>query len=169
MLLTINRKIQVKEKQQSATVLSNSSGEIHFLPLYSTILFSPFFFFFALMSDSNERVILPIPYLIETASSSTPRKNGSQTLSFGNSQFTNQTSFEDYNFPPHMPSLPPMIEKKPIATKGKRLTTTRYYQTYKGKTVFFCGGRFLASRSFWAFCLSLFLVIAPSILFFIFT
>lgn len=52
--------------------------------------------------------------------------------------------------------------------KATRLTQTRNYKLHPGKTIFFCGGRFLTSRAFWAFCLSLFLIFMPSILFFIF-
>lgn len=56
-----------------------------------------------------------------------------------------------------------------IIIKGKRQTHTRNYKLYVGKTIFFCGGRFLSSRAFWAFGVSLFLLIAPSVLFLIFT
>jgi hypothetical protein len=56
--------------------------------------------------------------------------------------------------------------KKP---RGKRITTTRNYQLYEGKTMFFCGGRFLTSGSAWAFCVSLFLIVTPAVLFFVFT
>ncbi|CAO3609882.1 unnamed protein product [Mucor fragilis] len=60
------------------------------------------------------------------------------------------------------------IESPPIL-QGKRQLSTRNYKLYDGKTVFFCGGRFLTSRALWAFCISLFLVIMPSVLFLIFT
>lgn len=53
--------------------------------------------------------------------------------------------------------------------KLKRKTSLRNYKLYQGKTVFFCGGRFLTSRALWAFSVTLFLLILPSALFFIFT
>lgn len=74
--------------------------------------------------------------------------------------------------------LPPSVETNttntsetlpPLTIKAKRLTTTRNYQLFAGKTFFFCGGRFLTSRAFWAFALSLFLLFGPGILFLIFT
>lgn len=55
------------------------------------------------------------------------------------------------------------------AIKAKRLTKTRNYETYIGNTIFFCGGRLLMSRAFWAFGISIVLLLAPPILFFIFT
>ncbi|CEI97637.1 Putative Palmitoyltransferase [Rhizopus microsporus] len=55
------------------------------------------------------------------------------------------------------------------AIKAKRLTKTRNYEIYIGNTIFFCGGRLLMSRAFWAFSISIVLLLAPSILFFIFT
>lgn len=75
--------------------------------------------------------------------------------------------------------LPPSVETittntsetipPPLTIKAKRLTKTRNYETYTGKTFFFCGGRFLTSRAFWAFSVSLVLLFGPCILFLIFT
>lgn len=45
----------------------------------------------------------------------------------------------------------------------------RYYQVFPGRNRFFCGGRFMTSREYWAFILALTLLIAPSVLFGIFT
>ncbi|ORZ03143.1 DHHC palmitoyltransferase-domain-containing protein [Syncephalastrum racemosum] len=45
----------------------------------------------------------------------------------------------------------------------------RYYQIFPGRNRFFCGGRFMTSREYWAFILALVLLIAPSVLFGIFT
>ncbi|KAI8647925.1 DHHC palmitoyltransferase-domain-containing protein [Parasitella parasitica] len=58
---------------------------------------------------------------------------------------------------------------KLIAKQRKRQLNIRNYRKYSGKTIFFCGGRFLTSRALWAFCLSMFLFVMPSVLFLIFT
>ncbi|CAO0800394.1 unnamed protein product [Mucor circinelloides] len=59
--------------------------------------------------------------------------------------------------------------EQPRIIQGKRQLHTRNYKMYNGKMIFFCGGRFLTSRAVWAFCISLFLLIMPSVLFLIFT
>ncbi|KAI8141573.1 DHHC palmitoyltransferase-domain-containing protein [Fennellomyces sp. T-0311] len=45
----------------------------------------------------------------------------------------------------------------------------RNYKLFPGRNKFFCGGRFMTSREYWAFILALVLLIAPSVLFGIFT
>ncbi|KAI9313561.1 DHHC palmitoyltransferase-domain-containing protein, partial [Dichotomocladium elegans] len=47
--------------------------------------------------------------------------------------------------------------------------TVRNYQVFPGRNKFFCGGRFMTSREYWAFLLALILLITPSVLFGIFT
>ncbi|RCH91145.1 Palmitoyltransferase zdhhc14, partial [Rhizopus stolonifer] len=51
----------------------------------------------------------------------------------------------------------------------KKTTKKRNYQLYIGKTLFFCGGRLMTSRAIWAFSVSILFLLAPSILFLIFT
>lgn len=69
---------------------------------------------------------------------------------------------------PPLPSVE-TIATVPSVVKMKRQTHVRNYKVYAGNSIFFCGGRFLTSRAFWAFCLSLTLLFAPCILFLIFT
>ncbi|KAI9481234.1 MAG: hypothetical protein EXX96DRAFT_207920 [Benjaminiella poitrasii] len=130
------------------------------------------------MSRMNkEKVILPLPYLLESSNNST-----SHPFSFGTTNNEMDESFENLNLSTSV--APNRNSRQPVATetinqflnrssreviKAKRQTHTRNYQTYKGKTIFFCGGRFLTSRALWAFSLSIFLLIAPSVLFLIFT
>ncbi|KAI8883417.1 zf-DHHC-domain-containing protein [Backusella circina FSU 941] len=45
----------------------------------------------------------------------------------------------------------------------------RNYQLFPGRTRFFCGGRLLTSRDYWAFIVAIFLLVTPSVLFGIFT
>ncbi|ORX60616.1 zf-DHHC-domain-containing protein [Hesseltinella vesiculosa] len=45
----------------------------------------------------------------------------------------------------------------------------RNYQVFPGNSIFFCQGRLMTSRSYWAFCIALVLLIAPCVLFAIFT
>lgn len=45
----------------------------------------------------------------------------------------------------------------------------RNYQQFPGNSTFFCGGRLMTSRAHWAFPIALFLVVAPSVLFGVFT
>lgn len=52
--------------------------------------------------------------------------------------------------------------------RGIRSTTIRNYKLFPGNNVFFCGGRFMTHRAYWAFGLSLFLLVAPSVLFVVF-
>jgi hypothetical protein len=81
---------------------------------------------------------------------------------------TASQSFEHFDL-----HTPPLITSKQPPTnnivKLTRPTTVRNYEAYSGRTLFFCNGRLLTSRAFWAFGLSLFLIIVPSILFLIFT
>ncbi|KAI8097958.1 DHHC palmitoyltransferase-domain-containing protein [Gilbertella persicaria] len=72
-------------------------------------------------------------------------------------------SFEDFNFPSTSPPKPRVV------LQAKRQTHIRNYKLYHGNTLFFCEGRFLTSRAWWAFALSLFLVVMPSVLFLVFT
>lgn len=51
-------------------------------------------------------------------------------------------------------------------TKEKR---QRNYQQFPGNSTFFCGGRLMTSQAHWAFPIALFLVVAPSVLFGVFT
>ncbi|KAG1044651.1 hypothetical protein G6F43_011424 [Rhizopus delemar] len=53
--------------------------------------------------------------------------------------------------------------------KVKRTSQQRNYEIYIGKTLFFCGGRLLTSRAIWAFGVSIVLLLAPSVLFLLFT
>jgi hypothetical protein len=45
----------------------------------------------------------------------------------------------------------------------------RNYQLFPGRTRFFCGGRLLTSRDYWAFIVAIFLLVTPCVLFGIFT
>lgn len=59
-------------------------------------------------------------------------------------------------------------------TRGKTVdlakkSTVRNYQMFPGRNKFFCGGRLMTSREYWAFLLALVLLIGPSVLFGIFT
>ncbi|KAI8083903.1 DHHC palmitoyltransferase-domain-containing protein [Thamnidium elegans] len=103
-----------------------------------------------------------------------PKKTHHGTFLFSN-QPTQEESFEDFDFTVNLDKLGPLPVIQPPApverhiVKIKRQTYTRNYKLYVGNTIFFCGGRFLTSRAFWAFCLSLILLFGPCILFLIFT
>lgn len=143
--------------------------------------------------NSENKVVLPLPFLLDasTAAPAHSLPHHINTFRFGNMS-TGEESFEQFDLsnPPPLPPPPAIpsnaqlqhrtphtqpqpqqqqtIESPPIL-QGKRQLSTRNYKLYDGKTVFFCGGRFLTSRALWAFCISLFLVIMPSVLFLIFT
>ncbi|SAM00038.1 hypothetical protein [Absidia glauca] len=68
---------------------------------------------------------------------------------------------ETHRIPPPPPPPPPL--------QGVRTLPIRNYERFPGNNVFFCHGRCLTNRVYWAFVLALFLVVAPSILFAIFT
>jgi hypothetical protein len=96
------------------------------------------------------------------------------SISVGQGKLPTDSSFEDSN------SVQDQLQQERLSNsnnrppehdrmKGKRQTNVRNYELYKGKLLFFCEGRFLTGRSFWAFCVSLILLIGPSVLFFTFT
>ncbi|OAD01755.1 hypothetical protein MUCCIDRAFT_156351, partial [Mucor lusitanicus CBS 277.49] len=142
----------------------------------------------------ENKVILPLPFLLDASSAAAPTQSLPHHINsfrFGNMP-TQEESFEQFDLSnPPPPPLPPAmhsnvqlqhrtpyitqppqqqaIEPPPRIIQGRRQLSTRNYKTYNGKTIFFCGGRFLTSRALWAFCVSLFLVIMPSVLFLIFT
>ncbi|KAL9557372.1 hypothetical protein MBANPS3_001396 [Mucor bainieri] len=139
-------------------------------------------------TNSENKVILPLPFLLD-ASAAAPAHSLPHHINsfrFGNMP-TEEESFEQFdlsNPPPppaihsnmqlqhRIPHTPPQQQQPiepPRIIQGKRQLSTRNYKMYDGKTIFFCGGRFLTSRALWAFCISLFLVIMPSVLFLIFT
>lgn len=103
-----------------------------------------------------------------------PKKTHHGTVLFSN-QPMQEESFEDFDFTVNLDKVGPLPVIQPPApierhiVKVKRQTYTRNYKLYAGNTIFFCGGRFLTSRAFWAFCLSLILLFGPCILFLIFT
>jgi palmitoyltransferase ZDHHC9/14/18 len=45
----------------------------------------------------------------------------------------------------------------------------RNYQVFPGNSTFFCGGRFMTSQAYWAFIIAFVMIVAPSVLFGIFT
>lgn len=53
--------------------------------------------------------------------------------------------------------------------RGVRASSKRNYELFPGNNIFFLGGRFLTGRAYWAFAISLFLILAPSALFAAFT
>ncbi|KAI8370559.1 DHHC palmitoyltransferase-domain-containing protein [Radiomyces spectabilis] len=75
-----------------------------------------------------------------------------------------EDSFENLDLNQH-PHRPPESMPK----RMKRITSKRNYELFKGNNVFFCDGRFLTSRAFWAFAIALFFLIGPSVLFAYFT
>ncbi|KAG2196969.1 hypothetical protein INT46_004468 [Mucor plumbeus] len=83
-------------------------------------------------------------------------------------QLQHRSSHAQQQVEPIIESSSNNINRRRI-NQRKRQTSTQNYKLYDGKTIFFCGGRFMASREFWAFCLSLFLLVMPSVLFLIFT
>jgi hypothetical protein len=130
--------------------------------------------------EPGNRAKPSLPFLLE--SPSTTRDWNIQPFGFGSSNTGMETSFENFNLTKPRPlqhrtearqqsvNIPAANDIMPaVVIKGKRQTNTRNYKLYVGKTIFFCGGRFLSSRAFWAFALSLFLLVVPSILFLIFT
>ncbi|KAI8341901.1 DHHC palmitoyltransferase-domain-containing protein [Chlamydoabsidia padenii] len=67
---------------------------------------------------------------------------------------------------------PPTSTQHPhrlVRPQGIRTLTIRNYERFPGNNIFFCHGRCITNRVFWAFALALFLVLVPSILFAIFT
>lgn len=126
-------------------------------------------------------VILPVPQPLET-----PHH---QSFTLGGQNRSLEESFENFSFVTNALSsqqqqeqqqqnnsenlqlqpLPIVNATLPQISKGRRQTKTRNYKLYAGNSIFFCGGRFLTSRALWAFCLSLFLLFGPCILFLIFT
>lgn len=144
--------------------------------------------------NSGNKAILPLPFLLD-ASAAAPTHSlphHVNTFRFGNMPIEEE-SFEQFdlsNPPPPPPAIHSNAQlqhrtphtqpqpqqqqqqqtiESPPTLQGKRQLSTRNYKMYDGKTIFFCGGRFLTSRALWAFCISLFLVIMPSVLFLIFT
>lgn len=154
----------------------------------------------------ENKVILPLPFLLESSPTTTTTLSPRQTNSFRFGNLNSmEGSFEHFDLanpppavhlkdqrPQHtkLPSQPLQLQHRSPHTQqqveptiesssnniirrriiqGKRQINTRNYKLYEGNTIFFCGGRFMASREFWAFCLSLFLLIMPSVLFLIFT
>jgi hypothetical protein len=110
------------------------------------------------MSESKAKAPLT-PYLVHNSSGRKPQSP--LALHSLNSEQCEAQLTDNKQMNPLLPSQQP--------TKLKRKTSLRNYKLYEGKTVFFCGGRFLTSRALWAFSVTLFLLIAPSVLFFIFT
>jgi hypothetical protein len=143
--------------------------------------------------ESVNNAKLPLPFLVESPSAT--RDVNIQSFAFGSSNSAHtgiEQSFETFNLTTprlvqhripftnpnqHQMDIPAVIDidsrtmaiPPAVVIKGKRQANKRNYERYEGKTIFFCGGRFLSSRAFWAFALSLFLLIAPSVLFLIFT
>ncbi|CAO3610887.1 unnamed protein product [Cunninghamella blakesleeana] len=64
----------------------------------------------------------------------------------------------------HVPSV--RVQKR-VTPKGKN--QQRNYEAFQGKSTFFCGGRLMTSQAYWAFIIALILLIAPCVLFAIFT
>lgn len=156
---------------------------------------------------TNSGSALPLPFFLDSPSSSSPDIDTHQTFSFGDGgNQIMESSFEEFDLnaagssslhsqqlhsqlsqrrlsqtqakqqqPRPQPSVETVVtnaataKEEPIIIKANRPTRTRNYKLHQGKTVFFCGGRFLTSRALWAFCLSLFLLFLPCILFLIFT
>ncbi|KAI9025200.1 DHHC palmitoyltransferase-domain-containing protein [Phycomyces nitens] len=88
--------------------------------------------------------------------------------------------------PAHVPPLPtPLLSspaplnptisstsiqaQPPVQTLSVPQLQRRNYQDFPGRNKFFCGGRFMTSREYWAFLVALVLIIGPSVLFGIFT
>lgn len=70
--------------------------------------------------------------------------------------------------PPARPQQPPPPLPPSNLTRRLRTTQTRNYKLFPGNNRFFCGGRFVTSRAYWAFLLALLVLIAPSVLFAVF-
>ena len=129
------------------------------------------------MSERKSAVILPLSNVLDSSSHQPFTLSAhDQPLeeSFENFELAAPTAFatkQQNNTEKLEPQLSTLGKTKieSPAVKAKRQTHTRNYKLYAGKTTFFCGGRFLTSRAFWAFCISLFLLFAPCILFFVFT
>ncbi|KAG2189337.1 hypothetical protein INT44_004479 [Umbelopsis vinacea] len=60
-------------------------------------------------------------------------------------------------------------ERYPTSKPSSRAKNQRNYQVFPGRNRFFCGGRVMTSREYYAFALALILLIAPCALFGVFT
>ncbi|EPB82234.1 hypothetical protein HMPREF1544_11039 [Mucor circinelloides 1006PhL] len=142
----------------------------------------------------ENKVMLPFPFLVDSSAAAPTHSlpHHMDSFRFGNMP-TEEESFEQFDLSnPPPPPPPPAVHsnvqlqhriphtqqqqqqqqqtiEQPRIIQGKRQLHTRNYKMYNGKMIFFCGGRFLTSRAVWAFCISLFLLIMPSVLFLIFT
>ncbi|CEP10204.1 hypothetical protein [Parasitella parasitica] len=142
---------------------------------------------------TDSKVILPLPFLLDPS----PTASTTELPRFGNrstepkSSDLSKTPVVYRQDQPQMgipiaqkqPQPQPQLQQqqqqqqqqtepknmKHLVKQGKRQLKVRNYKQYGGKTVFFCGGRFMTSRALWAFCISLFLLIMPCVLFLIFT
>ncbi|KAI8968224.1 hypothetical protein BDF20DRAFT_827730 [Mycotypha africana] len=124
------------------------------------------------------KVILPIPFLLEQQD---VHQDSFENLELDTNISSSATTDN------HQPAIaqkqslvqchPPNLQhqkhvelaKQQPPLRVKRQTRTRNYKVYNGKSIFFCGGRFLTSRAFWAFSISIAFLLVPSILFLIFT
>ncbi|OAD74509.1 hypothetical protein PHYBLDRAFT_111945 [Phycomyces blakesleeanus NRRL 1555(-)] len=66
-------------------------------------------------------------------------------------------------------SSTPIQVQPPVQTLAVPQLQRRNYQDFPGRNKFFCGGRFMTSREYWAFLVALVLIVGPSVLFGIFT
>ncbi|KAI7868939.1 DHHC palmitoyltransferase-domain-containing protein [Spinellus fusiger] len=68
---------------------------------------------------------------------------------------------------PSFPQINPKLTKPTKPTKPPK--TTRNYQVFPGRNKFFCDGRLMTSREYWAFLIAFVLLVGPCVLFLIFT
>ncbi|KAI7857885.1 DHHC palmitoyltransferase-domain-containing protein [Circinella umbellata] len=102
-----------------------------------------------------------------------------------NQHIENEESFENYNLnhtngqQEHLPLPTPIpiptptasplnVPEQPEQQRVIRVTTKRNYEYFPGNNAFFCSGRLVTSRAYWVFLLSLVILIAPAVLFFVF-
>ncbi|KAI8981580.1 hypothetical protein BDB01DRAFT_173994 [Pilobolus umbonatus] len=121
------------------------------------------------MAEGKSDINLSLPFTLDNPSQSTHRASWSSSFIHNKSKPV-EPSFEEFDLNAIASANNNDISiTQPHIIQLKRPSSLRNYQNYTGNTIFFCHGRFLTSRSFWAFLLSLFLLIAPSILFLVFT
>ncbi|KAI8149910.1 DHHC palmitoyltransferase-domain-containing protein [Fennellomyces sp. T-0311] len=102
-----------------------------------------------------------------SSSSREPESTSPDPRSYFASMEHAEESFEDFNLNVQQQQQQQQ-QQPPLPPRAIRITDTRNYKLFPGNNAFFCDGRLLTSRAYWAFVLALCVLIIPSILFAIF-